>query len=275
MSILKRRKIEESDTEMTFGEHLEEMRRILFRILIVFFMVFLFLFTFFGKEILEFVFYPSYGDFVTNKILASLADITGIERLVINENGVNMFNNRLSGQFMLHIKSSLVASLVLCFPYIIFQLWLFVKPALDARVRKISRNLVWEVVFWFFLGTSFSYFIVAPLAVNFLANYEANANIHNIIDVNSYLSTVLGVSLSGGLIFQLPLLVRLLASIGLIRSEWMKKNRKIAVVVLLIISAFITPPDVMSQCLLFVPFYILYEYSISVVRKMEKKLALE
>lgn len=275
MRILKRKKIEESDAEMTFGEHLEEMRRILFRILIVFFVVFLILFTFFGEEILEFVFYPSYRDFITNKLLASLANITGIERLVINENGVNMFNNRLSGQFMLHIKSSLVASLILCFPYIIFQLWLFVKPALDADVRKMSRALVWEVVFWFFLGTSFSYFIVAPLAVNFLANYEANANISNIIDVNSYLSTVLGVSLSGGLIFQLPLLVRLLASIGMITSEWMKKNRKIAVVVLLIISAFITPPDIMSQCLLFVPFYILYEYSISIAKKMEKKLSLE
>ena len=115
--------------------------------------------------------------------------------------------------------------------------------------------MVWKVVFWFMLGTSFSYFIVAPLAINFLANYEANANISNIIDVNSYLSTVLGVSLSGGLIFQLPLLVRLLASIGLITSDWMKRNRKIAIAVLLTLSAIITPPDVMSQCLLFIPFY--------------------
>ena len=130
--------------------------------------------------------------------------------------------------------------------------------------------MVWKVVFWFMLGTSFSYFIVAPLAINFLANYEANANISNIIDVNSYLSTVLGVSLSGGLIFQLPLLVRLLASIGLITSDWMKRNRKIAIAVLLTLSAIITPPDVMSQCLLFIPFYVLYEYSISIAKKIEK-----
>lgn len=266
----KKRKTEESDSDMTFGEHLEELRRLLFRVLLVFVVIFLLLFTFFGKEILEVVFYPSYKEFITNKLLAYIADITGIERLLINENSVNMFNNRLSGQFMLHIKSSLVASLILCFPYIILQLWKFVRPALDSDVRKKCRGLVWEVVLWFFLGTAFSYFIIAPIAINFLANYEANVNISNIIDVNSYLSTVLGISLSGGLIFQLPLLVRLLSSIGLITSEWMKRNRKIAIIALLIISAFITPPDIMSQCLLFIPFYILYEYSISVARRIEK-----
>lgn len=264
------RKIDETDTDMTFGEHLEELRKILLRVLIVLLVSFLVLFTFFGKDILELVFYPSYKDFVTNKLLSGLANITGIEIFKINENGVNMFNNSLSGQFMLHVKSSLVASFILCFPYIIYQLWSFVRPALDVDVRRKSRMMVWKVVFWFMLGTSFSYFIVAPLAINFLANYEANANISNIIDVNSYLSTVLGVSLSGGLIFQLPLLVRLLASIGLITSDWMKRNRKIAIVILLTLSAIITPPDVMSQFLLFIPFYVLYEYSISIAKKIEK-----
>lgn len=264
--------IDESENEMTFGEHLEELRKVIIHIIIAFSILFLILFTFFRGNILDIVFYPSQKDFITNNLLAKLAEMTGIKQLEINKNGVDIYNIKMAGQFILHIKVSAVGALIINFPYIIGQLWGFVKPALNEKIKKRSRKIVWEIVLWFLLGACFSYFIIAPLAINFLANYEANSSINNIIDVNSYVGTVLGVSLAGGLVFQLPLLVRLLSSIGLITSDWMKKNRKIAIVILLLISALITPPDVMSQCLIFIPFYLLYEYSISISKRMENKI---
>lgn len=267
--------VEQNDVEMTFGEHLEELRKVLIHIAIVFLVLFLVLFTFFKGDILDLVFAPSQSGFISNRLMARLASLTGVEALRINANQVQIYNVKMAGQFLLHIKASAVGALVLGFPYIIGQLWGFVKPALDSKVRKRSRRIVWKIVFWFFLGISFSYFVISPLGINFLVTYEANGKIDNIIDVSSYVSTVLGVCFAGGLVFQLPLLIRLLASIGLVSSEWLRKNRKIAVVALLIISALITPPDVMSQLLIFLPFYLLYEYGITIAKKIEKRDSLD
>lgn len=264
---------ESEDIQMTFGEHLDELRKVLMHIGIAFVLLFIALFTFFKGDIINIVFYPSESDFITNRLFAKLADLTGTEALRINANLLQIYNTKIAGQFMLHIKASAVGALVIAFPYIIGQLWGFVRPALSTTMKRRTRLIVWKIVFWFFLGVAFSYFIIAPLGINFLANYEANGSIQNIIDVSSYVSTVLGVCLAAGLVFQLPLLIRLLASIGIISSDWLRKNRKIAIVVILALSALITPPDIISQLLIFVPFYILYEYGISIAKTIEKQNA--
>lgn len=264
---------ESEDVQMTFGEHLDELRKVLMHIGIAFVLLFIALFTFFKGDIINIVFNPSESDFITNRLFAKLAELTGTEALKINANPLNLYNNKIAGQFMLHIKASAVGALVIAFPYIIGQLWGFVKPALSLTMKRRTRLIVWKIVFWFFLGVAFSYFIIAPLGINFLANYEANGSIQNIIDVSSYISTVLGVCLAAGLVFQLPLLIRLLASIGIITSAWLRKNRKIAIVVILALSALITPPDIISQLLIFVPFYILYEYGIRIAKNIEKQNA--
>ena len=272
----KKDKAEDSqDVEMSFGEHLEELRKVILHMGVAFLVLFLVLFVFFKGLILDIVFFPSKPDFITNRLFALLSDATGVQSLGLNANPVQMYNVKMAGQFMLHIKTSAIGALILAFPYFISQLWGFVRPALSKDVRRYCRRIVWKIVFWFFLGVSFSYFIIAPVGVSFLVNYEANVDIDNIIDVASYVGTVTGVCLSGGMVFQLPLLVRLLASIGLVSSGWLRKNRKIAAVVLLVLSAMITPPDVMSQLLIFVPFYILYEYSISIAKKVEKMYGYE
>ena len=263
------------DVEMSFGEHLEELRKVVLHMGVAFLVLFLVLFVFFKGLILDIVFFPSKPDFITNRLFALLSDATGVQSLGLNANPVQMYNVKMAGQFMLHIKTSAIGALILAFPYFISQLWGFVRPALSKDVRRYCRRIVWKIVFWFFLGVSFSYFIIAPVGVSFLVNYEANVDIDNIIDVASYVGTVTGVCLAGGMVFQLPLLVRLLASIGLVSSGWLRKNRKIAAVVLLVLSAMITPPDVMSQLLIFVPFYILYEYSISIAKKVEKMYGYE
>ena len=262
-----------ADVQMTFGEHLDELRKVFVHIGIAFVLLFIVLFTFFKGDIINIVFYPSESGFITNRLFAKLADWMQSDVLRINENQLNLYNTKIAGQFMLHIKASAVGALVIAFPYIIEQLWGFVKPALSTTTRHRTRLIVWKIVFWFFLGVAFSYFIIAPLGINFLANYDANGSIQNIIDVNSYVSTVLGVCLAAGLVFQLPLLIRLLASIGIVSSDWLRKNRKIAIVVILALSALITPPDIISQLLIFVPFYILYEYGISIAKTIEKQNA--
>jgi len=267
----KKKVVEQDDVEMTFGEHLDELRKVLIHIAIAFIVLFTILFIFFKGDIIDIVFYPSQTDFISNRLMAKLAALTGVDALKINANQVQIYNTKMAGQFMLHIKASAIGALIVGFPYIVGQLWSFVKPALGNDVKKRGRRIVWKIVFWFFLGVSFSYFVIAPLGINFLVTYEANGKIDNIIDVSSYVSTVMGVCFAGGLVFQLPLLIRLLASIGIVNSAWLKKNRKIAVVVLLIISAMITPPDVMSQLLIFLPFYLLYEYGITIAKKIEKQ----
>lgn len=252
---------ESEDVQMTFGEHLDELRKVLMHIGIAFVLLFLVLFIFFKGDIIDIVFYPSDNDFITNRLFS------------LNQNPLELYNTKIAGQFMLHIKASAVGALIIAFPYIIGQLWGFVKPALSKSAKRRTRLIVWKIVFWFFLGVAFSYFVIAPIGINFLANYVASESINNLIDVSSYVSTVLGVCLAAGLVFQLPLLIRLLASIGIISSDWLKKNRKIAIVVILVTSALITPPDVISQLLIFVPFYGLYEYGISIAKNIEKQNA--
>lgn len=256
--------------EMTFGEHLDELRKILIRVALVFALLFIVLFTMKGV-VLKVVFAPITPEFPTNRLFTWLATAMGSDALNIHPENVQLFNNKMAGQFMLHIKSSVVGALVVAFPFLIWQLWLFVKPALPPHQRKQSIRYVLETPIWFILGLLFGYYVIAPLAINFLGNYSVSEEISNIIDVGSYMSTVLGVTFAAALAFQLPLLIRLLATIGLITSESMRQYRKVAVVALLIFAAIITPPDVVSQILIFVPCYALYEYGITIAKHIEAR----
>lgn len=256
--------------EMTFGEHLDELRKILIRVALVFALLFIVLFTMKGV-VLKVVFAPITPEFPTNRLFTWLATTMGSDALNIHPENVQLFNNKMAGQFMLHIKSSVVGALVVAFPFLIWQLWLFVKPALPPHQRKQSIRYVLETPIWFILGLLFGYYVIAPLAINFLGNYSVSEEISNIIDVGSYMSTVLGVTFAAALAFQLPLLIRLLATIGLITSESMRQYRKVAVVALLVFAAIITPPDVVSQILIFVPCYALYEYGITIAKHIEAR----
>ena len=254
--------------EMTFGEHLDELRKILIRVALIFSVLFIVFFILKGI-VLDIVFAPIRPEFPTNRLFTWLAAVLNSETLNIHPENVELFNNKMAGQFMLHIKSSIVGAFVVAFPYLIWELWLFVKPALPPYQRKQSIRYVVETPVWFIIGLLFGYYVISPLAINFLGNYTVSDQISNIIDVGSFMSTVLGVSFAGAIAFQLPLLIRLLATLGIIGSESMRQYRKLAVVVLLIFSAVITPPDVVSQILIFVPCYALYEYGIRIARRIE------
>jgi sec-independent protein translocase protein TatC len=262
------------EAEMTFGEHLDEIRKILIRVALIFALLFIVLFALKGI-VLDIVFAPIRDTFPTNRLFSLMADLMGSETLRIHPDSVELFNNKMAGQFMLHIKSSFVGAFIIAFPYLIWELWLFVKPALPPQQRKQSIRYAVETPIWFVMGLLFGYYIIAPLAVNFLGNYQVSDQISNIISVDSYLSTVLSVSFAAAVAFQLPLLIRLLATIGLITSQGMRQYRKIAVAALLIFAAIITPPDVVSQVLIFIPCYALYEYGIRIAGRIEARRAKE
>ena len=260
------------EAEMTFGEHLDEVRKILVRVAIIFTLLFIVLFSLKGI-VLDIVFAPIRETFPTNRFFAWLAELVGSEALDINPENVELFNNKMAGQFLLHIKSSVVGAFIIAFPYLIWELWLFVKPALPPHQRKRSIRYVMETPIWFVMGLLFGYYIISPLAINFLGNYQVSDQISNIIDVSSFMTTVISVSFAAAVAFQLPLLIRLLATMGIVSSNGMRQYRKVAAVALLVFAAIITPPDVISQCLIFVPCYILYEYGIGIAERIEKRRA--
>lgn len=262
------------EAEMTFGEHLDEIRKILVRVALVFALLFIVLFAMKGI-VLDVVFAPIRETFPTNRLFNLLADLMGSDTLRIHPDNVELFNNKMAGQFMLHIKSSFIGAFIIAFPYLIWELWLFVKPALPAQQRKQSIRYAIETPLWFVMGLLFGYYIIAPLAINFLGNYQVSEQINNIIGVDSFMNTVISVSFAAAIAFQLPLLIRLLATMGIVTSEGMRQYRKVAVAALLIFAAIITPPDVVSQVLIFVPCYFLYEYGITIAVRIEQARAKE
>lgn len=262
------KEIVHDEAEMTFGEHLDELRKILMRVICIFGALFCVLFALKGI-VLDVVLAPILENFPTNRFFNYMAEMMGSEALRISPDNVELYNTKMAGQFLLHIKSSLVGAFVIAFPYLIWELWLFVKPALPPHQRKKSFRYVLETPVWFLMGLFFGYFIIAPLAINFLGNYQVSEQINNIIGVDSFMNTVISVSFAAAIAFQLPLLIRLLATMGIVTSEGMRQYRKVAVAALLIFAAIITPPDVVSQVLIFVPCYVLYEYGIGIAARIE------
>ena len=182
-----------------------------------------------------------------------------------------VINTAMAGQFNLHMKISFVTGLVLAMPYVLWEFWRFVKPALTQREIAATHRFVFWISACFFTGLLFGYFVIVPLSVSFFINYEASASIVNMIDVNQYLSTVIVASLASALVFQLPLLVYFLTRMGLVSSSFLKRYRRHAFVGLLVIAAIITPPDIFSLILVIIPLYWLYELSIRLSSRIERR----
>ena len=177
----------------------------------------------------------------------------------------------MSGQFSTHIVSSLVAGFILAFPYVFWEMWQFIKPALHQGEQKHTRGVVFYTSFLFMLGVLFGYYMVAPLSVQFLGNYQVSAQVANQINLNSFISTVTTVCLANGIIFQLPIVVYFFSKLGIVTPNFLRTYRKHALVVVLIISAIITPPDITSQVMVSFPLLILYEISIKISARYQNE----
>ncbi|GAA4851652.1 twin-arginine translocase subunit TatC [Algivirga pacifica] len=260
---------------MSFLDHLEVLRWHLIRSLasILVFATVAFIFNDFVFD--QIILAPSRSEFITYQKLCELSSWLGSDALCIKDLQVEIINRKMIGQFSMHIASSFVIGLIFAFPYTFWEIWRFVKPGLYHNEQRATSGATFFVSLLFGLGVTFGYYIVSPLAVNFLTTYQVSASIANTIDLTSYVSTLIMIVLSGGVMFQLPIVTYFVARAGLVGAEDMRTYRKHAIVVILLISAVITPPDVVTQVLIAMPVLLLYEMSIMIAGRVQKRLAKE
>lgn len=267
----KRKKNGSNEGEMSFLEHLEELRWHIIRsiLAIVILMVTAFVFKNFIFD--SIILAPKRPTFFTNRLLCELGQMLNMEALCINTKPFNLINIKMSGQLTTHIAVSMVAGLILAFPVILWEFWKFFKPALRSNERQHARGAVFAASMLFFTGVLFGYYLLAPLSVHFLSSYEISPDVVNQINVRSYIGTLSSICLATGLIFELPIITYFLTKIGIVTPSFLVKYRKHAIVVIFIIAAIITPPDVFSQALVSIPLLILYEVGIVISRRVVKK----
>lgn len=262
---------EEEDNGMSFLDHLEQLRWHLLRSIsaILVFMVLAFLAKgfVFGQVILG----PSKIDFVTYRVLCQLSDFFSLPALCIEKLPFIIQSRQMTGQFSMHITSSLVIGLIAAFPYVFWEVWRFISPGLYDKEKNAARGAVFFVSLLFFMGASFGYYILSPLSINFLSNYQLDPSIANEFDITSYVSTLSMLVLASAVMFQLPIVIYFLTQAGLVSSLMLKTYRRHAIVVILVLSALITPPDVISQILIAMPILVLYEAGIIIAKRLEKK----
>ncbi|MBN2275000.1 MAG: twin-arginine translocase subunit TatC [Bacteroidales bacterium] len=257
---------------MTFLEHLEELRWHLIRsavaIVVIAVLAFMYKHIVFDLIILG----PSRADFLTNRLLCRLGVALDIPKLCLNTRPMVLQSIEMAGQFTTHIKISVIAGLVIASPYVFYEFWKFVRPALYSKERRAARGAVLAVSFLFFTGVLFGYYVICPLTVNFLFNYRVSDMAQNNIKLMSYVSTITGIGMAAGVVFELPAVVYFLTRIGLVTPDFLKKFRKHAIVAILLLAAIITPsPDVFSQLLVAFPLFFLYEISILISRRTYQK----
>jgi sec-independent protein translocase protein TatC len=262
---------EKTENEMSFLEHLEVLRwhiiRALLGILIVAIVAFVFKDIVFNKIILA----PKLPEFITNRLLCDFGRMINILTLCINSRPFEVISIKMAGQFSMHIMVSLIAGFVVSFPYVFWEFWRFIVPALYSKEKRHARGAVFYSSLLFLLGVIFGYFVIVPLSVHFLGSYSVSEQVTNQINLISYVSTVASVVLAAGIIFELPILVFFLSKAGLITPQFLRKYRKHSLVLILALSAIITPPDIFSQVLVAFPLIFLYEIGIGISKRITTK----
>ncbi len=258
-------------TDKPFVEHLEDLRWLIVRSLVAILLVSIVVF--FKIEYLfdHIVLGPAHSDFITYKILCRVSQYVGLKDALCLENvQLKLQSTQMSSQFMMSFSMAFVVGFIVAFPYIIYLLWKFIRPALQQQEVKKIRYIVFWISLLFFFGVAFGYFVITPYTVNFFASYTLSPLIDNNFLLSDYIDTVMQLVVGTGIVFQLPLVIYVLAKIGIVSATFLKNNRKYAVVVVLVVAAVITPPDVFSQLLVTLPLWILYEIGILIALKIER-----
>ena len=260
-------RVEKSADEMSFLDHLEDLRWHLIRatLAVVIAGTAAFLAKGFIFDIL--LFGPTNADFFTYDILCRLSRLVGVEGgFCFDKMPFTLQSRTMGGQFSAHVWTSITAGFIVAFPYIIYEFWKFISPAMYANERNTARGFIFISSLLFFLGVLFGYYLVTPLSINFLGKYQVSEVVLNEFDIGSYISLVRSSVIACGLIFELPIIIYFLTKIGLVTPEFLRKYRKFALVIVLILSAIITPPDILSQIIVAIPVLVLYEVSIVIAR---------
>jgi sec-independent protein translocase protein TatC len=262
--------------EMSFLDHLEDLRWHLLRSVIAILLagVAAFVAKDFVFDVL--LFGPKNNDFLTYRLLCQVSNFLGFDdSFCISELPFRIQSRTMAGQFSAHVWTSITLGFVIAFPYVIYQFWKFISPGLYTYERKTASGFIGVSSLLFFMGVLFGYYVVTPLSVRFLGTYTVSSEVFNDFDLSSYTALIRASVLASGLIFELPILIYFLTKVGLVTPELMRKYRKISLVLVMFLSAVITPPDVASQIIVAIPVLILYELSIfiskRVIKSMKKK----
>ena len=269
--------MDRNPNEMSFLDHLEELRWHLIRsclAILIFASI-----AFVAKDFIfdTIIFGPKKIDFSTYKFFCQLSKSFGQgDSFCITEMPFRIQSRTVAGQFSAHLWTSILAGFIFAFPYVIFEFWRFVSPGLHENERKNTRGFIFISSLLFFTGVIFGYFIVTPLSINFLGNYTVSSEVFNDFDLSSYIGLLRASVLASGLMFELPIIIYFLTKVGLVTPKFLSKNRKFALVIVLSLSAVITPPDIVSQIIVSIPLLILYEVSIFISkftnRRIEKEI---
>lgn len=257
--------------EMSFLDHLEALRWHLVRVAIAVtvFTIAAFIFSdfIFDKVILA----PMYADFATYRFFCYLSEtVLQNDSICIRELNFELININMAGQFTTHLVVSFFSGLILAFPYLLYEIWRFIKPALYAKERKYATGLIFWGSVLFLSGIAFGYYLIAPLSINFFGNYRVSQLVDNQIHLGSFMDTVLTTTFGSGLVFELPVIIYFLARIGLVTQQSLRSMRRLSYVIILVVAAIITPPDVLSQILVAIPLFILYEISIVIAGRVAR-----
>tara|TARA_B110000027_G_scaffold70516_1_gene75413 strand:+ start:5076 stop:5888 length:813 start_codon:yes stop_codon:yes gene_type:complete len=254
------------EKEMSFLDHLEELRWHVIKATaaIIIAATAAFLAKGFLFDVL--IFGPTKSDFFTYEFLCNASRLLGFESFCDTNFDFEVQSRTMAGQFSAHIWTSITFGFIIAFPFVIYQFWKFISPGLLHKEKNNSRGFIFISSILFFIGVLFGYYIVCPLSINFLGTYSVAELVHNDFDLNSYIGLIRASTLASGLIFELPIIIYFLTKIGLVTPEFLKKNRKFALVIVLIFAAVITPPDIASQVIVAIPVIVLYQVSILISR---------
>ena len=260
------------EKEMTFLDHLEELRWHLIRATLSVIILGSIAFLLKGFIFDYILFGPKKTDFVTYQWFCQISQTLGQgNSFCITEMPFRIQSRTMAGQFSAHLWTSILAGFIVGFPYVLYEFWRFISPGLHVNERKNARGFIFVASLLFFLGVLFGYYIVTPLSINFLGNYTVSQEVFNDFDLSSYIGMLRASVLASGLIFELPILIYFFTKIGLLTPAFLRKNRKFALVIVLSLSAIITPPDIASQIIVTIPILILYEVSILISKWVYKR----
>jgi sec-independent protein translocase protein TatC len=272
-----KRKGNEEQSEMSFIDHLEVLRGHLFRSVVAI-AIGAIVAGIYNKFIIKSILLgPTHDDFPTYGLICRIGKSLRLGNALCMEGiQLKLQSTEVSGQFSMWFAVILISGLILAFPYVFYQFWSFVKPALNKKELSQTRGVIFWVSFLFFIGVLFGYFVVTPYAINFFFHFQLDEIVQNIWTINSYIDMILPLVLGSGLAFQLPLVIFFLAKIGIVSAKYLKGIRKYAVVVIFVVAGVITPgPDVISQLVVAIPLLILYEVSILLAARVDRVKAEE
>jgi len=248
--------------EMSFLDHLEELRWHLIKSVTAITIAATVAFLAKGFIFDVLIFGPSKANFITYELLCKASNYLGMDSFCFTKLPFEIQSRTMSGQFSAHIWTAITAGFVIAFPYVLYQLWKFISPGLHDNERKHSRGFIIISSLLFFIGVLFGYYIICPLSINFLGTYQVSDLVHNDFDLSSYIGLIRSSVLASGLVFELPIIIYFLTKIGLVTPQFLRKYRKYALILVLVVAAIITPPDIASQVIVAIPILILYEVSI-------------